>query len=108
MGKRNKKLPKVEEKSNLWPLGLPFMAYHGIEEVSEKLKLQAFMVDGCYGDEDEIHLGHSTSEIVGGFYVFVLRGSLDTRRRTLGVGDPGQHGLSGWQLFLRLAARIQI
>ena len=67
MGKRSKKLPEVEEGFNIWRLGLPFREYHGIAEVNEKLKLQAFMVDGCYGDEDEIDLGYDTSEIPGGF-----------------------------------------
>ena len=65
--KSNKKLPEVEEGLNIWTLGLPFREYHGIDEVNEKLKLQAFMVDGCYGDEDEIKLGYDTSKTVGGF-----------------------------------------
>ena len=108
MGKRNKKLPAIEEGFNLWTLGLPFREYHGMDEVSEKLKLQAFMVDGCYGDEDEIDLGYDTSEILEGFYIFVMKGSLDIRLRTLGVGSPGQHGLTRWQLLLRLAAKIQM
>ena len=79
-----------------------------MDEVNEKLKLQAFMVDGCYGDEDEIDLGYDTSEILEGFYIFVMKGSLDIRLRTLGVGSPGQHGLTESQLLLRLAAKIQI
>ena len=54
MGKRNKKLPEVKQKFNLWTLGLPFMAYHGIEEVNEKLKLQAAL---------EINAGYDRSEI---------------------------------------------
>ena len=61
-----------------------------MDEVNEKLKLQAFMVDGCCGDEDEIDLGYDTSEFPGGFYIFVMKGSLDIRLRTLGVGSPGQ------------------
>ena len=108
MGKRNKKLPEVEEGFNIWTLGLPFREYHGIDEVNEKLKLQAFMVDGCYGDEDEINLPYDTSKIVGGFYIFTMKGSLDIRLRTLGVGSPGQRGLTRWQLLLRLAAKIQM
>ena len=108
MGKRNKTLPVVEEWFHLWQLGLPFREYHGIDELNEKLKLQAFMVDGCYGDEDEIKLGYDTSEIRGGFYIFVLKGSLDKRLRALGVASPGQHGLTESQLLLRLAAKIQI
>ena len=71
MGKRDTKLPQVEQMSHLWTLGLPFMEYHGIEEVNEKLKLQAFMADGCYGEEDEIDLGYDTSEIVGVFIFHV-------------------------------------
>ena len=63
MGKRNKKLPEVEDELQLWTLGLQFEEYHGIEEVNEKLKLQAFLVDGCYGDEEEINLGYDRSEI---------------------------------------------
>ena len=106
MGKRdkksNKKLPEVEEGFNIWTLGLPFREYHGIDEVNEKLKLQAFMEDGCYGDEDEIDLGYDTSEIRGGFYIFVMKGSLDIRLRTLGVASPGQKGLTKWQLLLRV------
>ena len=54
MGKRTKKLPEVEEKFNLWTLGLPFMACHGIEEVNEKLKVQAVL---------EINVGYGRSEI---------------------------------------------
>ena len=106
MGKRKKKLPEVEDELRLWTLGLPFEEYHGINELNEKLKLQAFMVDGCYGDEDEINLEYDTSELVGGFYIFVMKGSLDIRLRTLGVGAPGQRGLTKWQLLLRLAAKI--
>ena len=64
MGKRTKRIPKVEEGFRLWTLGLPFREYHGMDEVNEKLELQAFMVDGCYGDEDEIDLGYDTSEIL--------------------------------------------
>ena len=108
MGKRNKKSPAIEEGFNLWTLGLPFREYHGMDEVNEKLKLQAFMVDGCYGDEDEGNLGYDTSEIVGGFYVFVMKGSLDIRLRTLGVAAPGQHELSACQMLLRLVAKIQM
>ena len=66
MGKCNIKLPAMEEGFNLWTLGLPFRGYHGMDEVNEKLQLQAFMVHGCYGDEDEIDLGYDTSEIPGG------------------------------------------
>ena len=108
MGKRNKKLPVVEEGFNLWTLGLPFREYHGMDEVNEKLKLQAFMVDGCYGDEDEIDLGYDTSRIPGGFYIFAMKGSLDIRLRTLGVAAPGQHELSAWQMLLRLIAKTQM
>ena len=85
-------------------LRLPFSWNPCIGEVNEKLKLQAFLVDGCYGDEDEVNLGYDTSEIRGGFYIFVMKGSLDIRLRTLGVSSPGQHGLTKWQLLLRLAA----
>ena len=48
-----------------------------MDEVNEKLKLQAFMVDGCYGDEDEINLGYGASKVVGGFYLLVMKGSLN-------------------------------
>ena len=66
------------------------------------------MVDGIYGDEDEVKLWYCTSEFGGGFYIFVMKGSLDIRLRTLGVGSPGQEGLSGCQLLLRLVAKIQM
>ena len=109
MGKsKNKKLPAVAERFPLWTLGLPFAEYHGIDEVNEKLKLQAWMVDGIYGDEDEVKLWYCTSEFGGGFYIFVMKGSLDIRLRTLGVGSPGQKDLSGCQLLLRLVAKIQM
>ena len=79
MGKRRSKLPVVPEELNLWTLGLPLTPESGIDELNEKLKLQAFMVDGTYGDEDEVNLGYDTSEIVGGVYIFVMKGSLDIR-----------------------------
>ena len=66
------------------------------------------MVDGIYGDEDEVKLWYCTSEFGGGFYIFVMKGSLDIRLRTLGVGSPGQTDLSGCQLLLRLVAKIQM
>ena len=65
MGKstrKNKQLPAVDERFPLWTLGLPFAEYHGIDEVNEKLKLQAWMEDGIYGDEDEVKLWYCTSE----------------------------------------------
>ena len=72
MGKRKSKLPVVPEELKLWTLGLPLTPEGGIDELNEKLKLQAYMVDGIYGDEDEVNLGYDTSEFVGGFYVFVM------------------------------------
>ena len=96
MGKRKSKLPVVPEELNLWTLGLPLTPEGGIDELNEKLKLQAFMVDGIYGDELEVNLGYDTSEIVGGFYVFVMKGHMGIRLRTLGVAAPGQHEPSGY------------
>ena len=106
MGK--KKLPALQENYNVWTTGLPLRERYSTCEINNKLSLQAFMADGCYGDEKEVDLSYDTHNIAGGFYVFVLKGSLDMRLRTLGVASPGQSNLTKTQLSLRLAAKLQM
>ena len=65
------------------------------------------MADGCYGEEDWVDPGYDTSTIAKGFYIFVMKGCLSTRLRTIGVAAPGQAHLTANQIALRAVAKVQ-
>ena len=90
--------------ADLLTQGLPLVDQHTTDEINVKLKVQAFMSDGCYGDEDDINWGCDMSTIAGGFYIFEVKGCLETRSRTIGVATARQTKLNKYQFLLRLVA----
>ena len=57
--------PALMEVSSLWALGSVSKETHAIEVINQEMRLSAFMVDGCYGDEEEITLGYDVSNVTG-------------------------------------------